>query len=176
MHDDRDTIQEIFRSASVTGTIDTRFRVARDGKMALVECRASRNSGDDRFIGTLKDVTEQDYVSAITRLEHQLRAGIESFPGIFALWNSRRRLLYWNAGFINAFDFAPTAVRQGAKQQDVQAAITEKTKSKTPSSDHPDTFVVETVNGNVWRTVEQRTADGGFVMIGVQLDSSADGT
>jgi len=174
--EDRHGVEDEFRRARQTGLLDARFRVARDGgQLAWIEARGAaveeaKGRAETRVFGTIIDATQRHETEArVSRLESQLRSAIENFPGPFALWDQRRRLLLCNHSFAQAFGLGPELLRPRASYEAIAAASAARIRREKNDPAHPDVRVIELVNGEWLHVVERRAADGGTITVGVDI-------
>jgi two-component system cell cycle sensor histidine kinase PleC len=175
--DDRFGVEEEFRRAKLAGLLDARFRIARDGGVAVIEVRGAAvedTSGrtETRVFGTVIDATKRHEAEALaSRLERQLRSAIENFTGPFALWDTRRRLLLWNQSFARCFQLGPDILRQRASYEAIMAAAAPAIRREKHDLDDPDVRVMELASGEWLHIVERRAGDGGVITVGVDITS-----
>lgn len=174
--EDRHVVEEEFRRARQTGMLDARFRVSRDGgHLSWLEARGAaveeaKGRAETRVFGTIIDATERHETEArVSRLENQLRSAIENFPGPFALWDQRRRLLLCNQTFAQAFGLGPELLRPRASYEAIAAASAARIRREKNDPAHPDVRVIELSTGDWLHVVERRAADGGTITVGVDI-------
>lgn len=174
--EDRGLVEEEFGRARQSGMLDARFRVARDGgALAWIEARGAaveeaKGRAETRVFGTIIDATQRHETEArVSRLESQLRSAIENFPGPFALWDQRRRLLLCNHSFAQAFGLGPELLRPRASYEAIAAASAARIRREKNDPAHPDVRVIELSNGEWLHVVERRAADGGTITVGVDI-------
>jgi PAS domain-containing protein len=79
-------------------------------------------SGQPVFGGIMLDVTSRKQAEdRVKAAEQRLRTAIEGFAGPFALWDARKRLLYWNRAFASDFGLQDT-LRAGLSHETMQIA------------------------------------------------------
>src|SRR5690606_12615918 len=116
------------------------------------------------------DATQRHETEArVSRLENQLRSAIENFPGPFALWDQRRRLLLCNHSFAQAFGLGPELLRPRASYEAIAAASAARIRREKNDPSNPDVRVIELTNGEWLHVVERRAADGGTITVGVDI-------
>jgi two-component system cell cycle sensor histidine kinase PleC len=174
--EDRHGVEEEFRRARQSGMLDARFRVARDGgALAWIEARGAaveeaKGRAETRVFGTIIDATQRYETEArVSRLESQLRSAIENFPGPFALWDQRRRLLLCNHSFSQAFGLGPELLRPRASYEAIAAASAARIRREKNDPSNPDVRVIELTSGEWLHVVERRAADGGTITVGVDI-------
>jgi two-component system cell cycle sensor histidine kinase PleC len=137
----------------------------------FVELRASPNgeAGPDDFSGIIMDVTEQKIADLRLRAaERRLRNAIEGFSGPFALWDKRRRLLYWNRAFARDFRLEET-LRPGIGHETVGIARADAIRREVPSLEESDTCFLELHNGCWLKLVERTTNEDVTITLGLDV-------
>ena len=130
----------------------------------------AKGRAETRVFGTIIDATQRHETEArVSRLESQLRSAIENFPGPFALWDQRRRLLLCNHSFANAFGLGPELLRPRASYEAIAAASAARIRREKNDPANPDVRVIELTNGEWLHVVERRAADGGTITVGVDI-------
>ncbi|HAO37081.1 MAG TPA: histidine kinase, partial [Hyphomonas sp.] len=90
------------------------------------------------------------------------------FNGPFALWDNRKRLLYWNRAFASDLQLEET-LRPGMAHHTVNIARAGALRSEHPSLEDPQTTLLE-LNTERWiKLVERPTLDGGLISVGVDV-------
>ncbi len=138
-----------------------------------IEMRGSISNDSDGhptlFGGIVLDITErkqsEDRVKAA---ERRLRAAIEGFAGPFALWDHRKRLLYWNRAFALDFGLQDT-LRPGIAHDTVVIARAVAVRSEKQSTEDPRTTLIELQSNRWLKVVERPTPDGGLITVGVDV-------
>jgi two-component system cell cycle sensor histidine kinase PleC len=175
--EDRFATEEEFRRARQSGLLDARFRVTRAQSLAWIEARGAGldESGgfvDGRLFATIVDATPRHEAEArVSRLERQLRAAIESFSGPFALWDTRRRLVLWNASFGALFDLSPELLRPRASYEAIAAASAARIRRERHDPADTDVRIIELMSGEWLQIVERRAGDGGLITVGVDISA-----
>jgi len=165
-------IQEAFTKARTIGWIHITFPViAPQGRW--IEMRGSVSddpaTGHQVFGGIMLDVTDRKQAEDRVRAaEQRLRAAIEGFNGPFALWDSRKRLLYWNRAFALDFGLQDT-LRAGMGQDTVQIARAGAVQLERQSAEDARTTLIALRTGRWLKIVERPTPDGGLLTVGVDV-------
>ncbi|MFL5303112.1 MAG: PAS domain-containing protein, partial [Anaeromyxobacteraceae bacterium] len=101
--DDRDPLQQAWRDAVAVGApIDVEMRLRRaDGVYRWFKSRAvavrDRDGAVARWIGSSTDIDDLKRTDAALRAsERRFRAAMESFPGVFVIYDADRRVLFAN--------------------------------------------------------------------------------
>ncbi len=141
-------------------------------KSAWLDMRARPHPESGEINGILLDVTEMRSAIARTKqAEQRLRSALEGFSGPFALWDKRKRLIYWNRAFATVFGLED-ALRVGMSLDTVKLAQSASITESKPSLDDSNAEVVRTFGGAWHKMVERSTSNGGLITLG--LDVSAD--
>jgi two-component system cell cycle sensor histidine kinase PleC len=173
--EDRFAAEEEFARARQSGLLDARFRVTRGQSLAWIEARGAGLDGgggvvEGRLFATIVDATPRHEAEArVSRLERQLRAAIDSYSGPFALWDSRRRLVLWNASFAQLFDLSPELLRPRVSYEAIAAASAARIRRERHDPSDPDVRTVELASGEWLQIVERRTGDNGLITVGADI-------
>jgi len=165
-------IREAFDTARTIGWIHLTFPVsALQGRW--IEMRGSLSTdpitGNDVFGGIMLDVTDRKQAEDRVRAaERRLRFAIEGFTGPFALWDSRRRLLYWNRAFALDFGLQDT-LRAGLSHETMQIARSGAVLLERVSAEDSRTTLIALRSGRWLKLVERSTPDGGLLTVGVDV-------
>jgi two-component system cell cycle sensor histidine kinase PleC len=165
-------IREAFDKARTIGWIHLTFPVsALQGRW--IEMRGSLSTdpitGNDVFGGIMLDVTDRKQAEDRVRAaERRLRFAIEGFTGPFALWDSRRRLLYWNRAFALDFGLQDT-LRAGLSHETMQIARSGAVLLERVSAEDSRTTLIALRSGRWLKLVERSTPDGGLLTVGVDV-------
>lgn len=165
-------ITETLEQSRVIGWVQTNF-MANVHPPRWVEMRGSlTENGDDDvqvFGGIMLDVTErkksEDRVKAA---ERRLRNAIEGFNGPFALWDHRKRLLYWNRAFALDFGLQDT-LRPGMGHETVLIARAGAVLLERQSEVDARTQLVALQSGRWLKMVERSTPDEGLITVGIEV-------
>ena len=126
------------------------------------------------FGGIVLDITErkqsEDRVKAA---ERRLRAAIEGFAGPFALWDHRKRLLYWNRAFALDFGLQDT-LRPGIAYDTVVIARAAAVRNEKQSTEDPRTTLIELQSNRWLKVVERPTPDGGLITVGIDVTENVE--
>jgi len=168
-------IREAFSQARTIGWIHITFQTS-SVPVRWIEMRGSLStdpvSGEDVFGGIMLDVTERKQAEDRVRAaERRLRAAIEGFTGPFALWDSRKRLLYWNRSFALDFGLQDT-LRAGMGHDTVMIARAGAVLTERRSAEDSRTTVIALRNGRWLKLVERSTPDGGLLTVGVDISEN----
>lgn len=168
-------IREAFTQARTIGWIHITFQTS-SVPVRWIEMRGSLSTdpatGEDVFGGIMLDVTERKQAEDRVRAaERRLRAAIEGFTGPFALWDSRKRLLYWNRSFALDFGLQDT-LRAGMGHDTVMIARAGAVLTERRSAEDNRTTVIALRNGRWLKLVERSTPDGGLLTVGVDISEN----
>ena len=165
-------VQEAFRKGYKDGWVQASF-ITSFQPPRWMELRGSvthnPETGATVYGGVILDITERKQVEdRVKAAERRLRAAIEGFNGPFALWDNRKRLLYWNRAFASDFQLQET-LRPGMAHHTVNIARAGALRSEHPSTEDPQTILLE-LNTERWiKLVERPTLDGGLISVGVDV-------
>ena len=165
-------IREAFNKARTIGWIQLSFQVAASGGR-WIEMRGSLSddpsTGEPVFGGIMLDVTERKQAEDRVRAaERRLRDAIEGFAGPFALWDARKRLLFWNRAFALDFGLQDT-LRAGMGHDTMQIARAGAVLVERQSKEDSRTTLIALRNGRWLKMVERPTPDGGLLTVGVDV-------
>ncbi len=143
--------------------------VANARQSTWFDIRGGSNPEDASVNGIILDVTETRVaLSQAKQAEQRLKSALEGFSGPFALWDSNKRLRYWNRAFAAVFNLE-TVLRDGMGHETVtlsQApAIVERRRSDGRNGDE----MIKVASGNWYKIVERRTINGGMISIGLDV-------
>ncbi|MFN7180900.1 ATP-binding protein [Hyphomonas sp.] len=168
-------IREAFTQARSIGWVHMTFQTS-GVPVRWIEMRGSLSTdpatGEDVFGGIMLDVTERKQAEDRVRAaERRLRAAIEGFTGPFALWDARKRLLYWNRSFAIDFGLQDT-LRAGMGHDTVAIARAGAVLTERRSAEDSRTTVIALRNGRWLKMVERSTPDGGLLTVGVDISEN----
>ena len=170
VHEDhQDTMEQSLSTLHERGFISQVF--ANTDRTVWFDMRAKPDEQSGQLNGVLRDVTEMKL--AITRTkqaESRLRGALESFSGPFALWDSRKRLTYWNRTFLKVFGLEPT-VRAGMGYDTVMLAQAANVLERRPNKGDDRAEIVKIKSGRWFKIVERSTRSGGMITIGLDVSS-----
>lgn len=166
----RDALAQSLSTLHERGYISQVF--ANVEKTVWFDMRAKPDERSGELNGVLRDVTEMKIAIARTRqAENRLRGALEGFSGPFALWDARKRLIYWNRAFLKVFGLEPT-VRVGMGYDTVMLAQAANILERRPKTAEDHGEIVKIKNGQWFKIVERATKSGGMISMG--LDVSTD--
>jgi two-component system, cell cycle sensor histidine kinase PleC len=165
-------MQETLANARSIGWVQTTFPTSYVPQR-WIEIRGSltddANGNATVFGGIVLDITERkQQEDRVKAAERRLRAAIEGFDGPFALWDHRRRLLYWNRAFAIDFEMTDT-LRAGMSHETVVIARAGAVKLEKQSSEDRRTTLIALQKGRWLKMVERETSDGGLITVGVDV-------
>ena len=168
-HDDH---QAALRQALTTmrerGTIAQVF--ATPDKSLWLDMRAQPDDAEGALNGILQDVTETKVAIARTKqAENRLRSALEGFSGPFALWDARKRMIYWNRAFMRVFGLESTA-RSGMGYDTVMLSQATNVIERRASKDDR-TEIIKVSDGRWYKIVERTTQAGGMITMGLDVSS-----
>ncbi|MEM6557509.1 MAG: PAS domain-containing sensor histidine kinase, partial [Pseudomonadota bacterium] len=109
-------------------------------------------------------------VARTRQAENRLRTALEGFSGPVALWDARKRLIYWNRAFVRVFGLEPT-VRAGMGYDTVMLSQATNIIDRRPSIEDDHTEIVKIRDGTWFKIVERSTKSGGMLTVGLDVSS-----
>ena len=100
--------------------------------------------------------------------EARLRGAIESFPCPFALWDGKKRLIFWNKAYETKFDLADV-IRPGVSHETALVARSANVIAERTSSDDPNTLFLGLRGGEWIKLVERMTVSGTMISFGLDV-------
>ncbi|MEO1661487.1 MAG: PAS domain-containing sensor histidine kinase [Pseudomonadota bacterium] len=150
------------------GTIAQVF--ATPDKSLWLDIRAQPDDEAGALNGILQDVTQKKVAMARTKqAENRLRSALEGFSGPFALWDARKRLIYWNRAFTRVFGLESTA-RSGMGYDTVMLSQATNVMERRASKDDR-TEIIKVSDGRWYKIVERTTQSGGMISMGLDVSS-----
>ncbi|MEO9969809.1 MAG: ATP-binding protein [Hyphomonadaceae bacterium] len=171
--DDRPSVSQALERALEIKTLRTEFRTQHNGGQTWIEM-SGRTVADgtqkaERFAGIASDNTERKIIdNRLRRTERRLRNALEGYDGPFAIWDHRKRLLYWNGAYARTFN-VQNALRAGMGYDTVALARAPSVRQETPSDTESNTALVHLTNGRWVKLVERATPEGGLITVGVDV-------
>ncbi|MFN3313065.1 MAG: ATP-binding protein [Hyphomonas sp.] len=168
----RSQVSDSFTKARSIGWIHLTF-IAHVSPLRWIEMRGSVSAdpvnGSPVFGGIMLDATERKQAEDRVKMaERRLRAAIEGFDGPFALWDTRKRLLYWNRAFALDFGLQDT-LRAGMSHDTVQIARAGSVTVERRSPEDNRTTLIGLRTCRWLQLIERETADGGMISVGVDV-------
>jgi two-component system cell cycle sensor histidine kinase PleC len=165
-------IREAFSKARSIGWLHLTFP-ANSAPGRWIEMRGSLSddpvSGQPVFGGIMMDVTSRKQAEDRARAaEQRLRSAIEGFSGPFALWDARKRLLYWNRAFAADFGLQET-LRAGLSHETMEIARAGAILVERRSIEDGRTTLIGLRTGRWLKMIERPTQDGGLLSVGVDV-------
>ncbi|MCR9271015.1 MAG: PAS domain-containing sensor histidine kinase [Hyphomonadaceae bacterium] len=144
---------------------------ANKDKSVWLDMRAEPDETQGALNGVLRDVTETKVALARTRqAENRLRSALEGFSGPFALWDRRKRLIYWNRAFVRVFGLEPT-VRAGMGYDTVMLSQAANVLERRPNDRDDKAEIIKIRDGQWFKIVERATQSGGLITMGLDVSS-----
>ena len=171
----RGYVKEGFTKARSIGWVHLTF-IAQTSPLRWIEMRGSLSSdpvtGTTVFGGIMMDATERKQAEdRVKTAERRLRNAIEGFNGPFALWDTRKRLLYWNRAFAIDFGLQDT-LRPGMSHDTVVIARAGAVAQERQSEQDARTTLIALRNGRWLKMVERATPDGGLITVGIDVSEN----
>ncbi|MEM7460195.1 MAG: PAS domain-containing sensor histidine kinase, partial [Pseudomonadota bacterium] len=170
VHDDHvESLKQALRTMQERGFISQVF--ASKDKTTWLDMRAKPDEYTGAINGVLQDVTATKVAVARTKqAENRLRTALEGFSGPVALWDARKRLIYWNRAFVRVFGLEPT-VRAGMGYDTVMLSQATNIVDRRPSQEGDRTEIVKIRDGTWFKIVERVTKSGGMITVGLDVSS-----
>lgn len=171
----RGYVKEGFSKARSIGWVHLTF-IAQTSPLRWIEMRGSVSTdpvtGTTVFGGIMMDATERKQAEdRVKTAERRLRNAIEGFNGPFALWDTRKRLLYWNRAFAIDFGLQDT-LRPGMSHETVVIARAGAVAQERQSEQDARTTMIALRNGRWLKMVERATPDGGLITVGIDVSEN----
>lgn len=140
-------------------------------KTAWFDMRAEPDTERGGLNGVVRDVTETRIAMARTKqAENRLRNALEGFSGPFALWDRRKRLIYWNRAFAHVFGLEPS-VRNGMGYDTVMLSQAANVLERRTSHQDEEAEIIKIRDGTWFKIVERITPAGGMITMGLDVSS-----
>lgn len=163
-------IRQAIKTLPVRGYISQSF--ANADKTLWLDMRGRPDEKTGELNGILLDVTEMRAAIARTKqAEQRLKTALEGFSGPFALWDRRKRIIYWNRAFASVFGLE-NSIRVGMSHETVGLSQAASIVDRRPSMDSKGAEIVRVRSGEWYKMVERQTNTDGLITMG--LDVSAD--
>jgi len=163
-------VREAIEKSRDIGWLQVSFAAAQP-PLRWIEMRGSGTETDDGalFGGIMLDITDRKQAEdRVKAAERRLRNALEGFSGPFALWDHRKRLLYWNRAFATDFGLTDT-LRPGMTHETVTIARAGAVRAERPSADDKQVNLVCLQGGRWLKLVERPSPDGGLITIGIDV-------
>lgn len=166
--DHQSALQQALTTMRDRGTIAQVFAIP--DKTLWLDMRAQPDDQAGALNGILQDVTETKVAIARTKqAENRLRSALEGFSGPFALWDARKRMIYWNRAFMRVFGLESTA-RSGMGYDTVMLSQATNVIERRASKDD-STEIIKVSDGRWYKIVERTTQSGGMITMGLDVSS-----
>ncbi|MEM1150099.1 MAG: ATP-binding protein [Pseudomonadota bacterium] len=168
---DRDSVKSALEDAQTKHYVQVSFAIHSGADQHYVELRASAHgdSDPDTLRGIVMDVTGHRMSDMRLRMaERRLRHAIEGFSGPFALWDQRRRLLYWNRSFATIFRLGDI-VRPGISHDTIELAKASAIRRIQKDEADSNTVYVELHSERWLKVVERNTNDNGMITVAIDV-------
>ena len=140
-------------------------------KTVWLDMRGRPDSEDGDLNGIMLDVTGMRKAIARTKqAEQRLKSALEGFSGPFALWDRRKRLIYWNRAFARVYGLE-NAIRMGMGYDTVALAQASSIQERRKSNDAKGAEIMRVRSGAWYKIVERQTNSGGMITMGLDVSS-----
>ncbi len=168
--DDRARVTKTLLEADPFGQISTGFQCHRRGSTVSLEMFGGASDGS--YSGALLNTTDKVVAHQRSRqAEIVARTAIDTHPGPFAIWDSRRRLTHWNAVFARDFNLDPDVMQAGASYDYIMAEVGKFVRVERPLGDDANGRELLLISDRWIRLVDRKTARDGFITVGLDLTS-----
>ncbi|MEL6724880.1 MAG: PAS domain-containing protein, partial [Pseudomonadota bacterium] len=170
VHPDQfDAVEQSLETLQERGFLRQVF--ANRDKTVWIDMRAEPDEDGGALNGVLRDVTETKVAIARTRqAENRLRSALEGFSGPFALWDRRKRLIYWNRAFVRVFGLEPT-VRAGMGYDTVMLSQAANILERRQNDRDDKAEIIRIRDGEWYKIIERTTQSGGMITMGMDVSS-----
>lgn len=173
METDRANLLTAFERSVETKVLNASFRPQKDNGQKWLELSGrevkDHTGAHVHFAGIAADVTDRKSLDERLKMtERRLRNALEGYDGPFAIWDNRKRLLYWNGAYAITFNLE-TDLREGMSYDTVKLAAAGTIRQETPSESEPNTALVHLTTGRWFKMVERTTPEGGRISIGIDV-------
>lgn len=173
---DREAVQTSFARSEETRVLNVAFRTKKDAGRKWLELSGrevkDHNGAYIHFAGIASDITERKAIDdRLTMTERRLRNALEGYNGPFAIWDHRKRLLYWNGAYARAFNL-DIDLREGMSYDTVKLAASTAIRQETPSETEANTALIHLATGRWIKLVERVTPEGGRISVGIDVTES----
>ncbi|MEM9670004.1 MAG: PAS domain-containing sensor histidine kinase [Pseudomonadota bacterium] len=171
--EDRDAVLVALERCQVLGLISVIFRTSRSAGSRWIELTGKQIQNPDskgmRCAGIAADVSKRKRnESKLQDAERRLRNALEGYDGPFAIWDHRKRLLYWNSAYARCFNLT-NELRNGMGHDTVALARAPAIRQETPSKTQPNSQLLQLTSGQWISFVERPTPEGGLISVGVDV-------
>ncbi|MEM7007347.1 MAG: ATP-binding protein, partial [Pseudomonadota bacterium] len=171
--DDKEAVRTALERCRAVGRISIAFRTKSDTGSRWIELTGKLVDDPDqpaaRCAGIAADVTKRKALDEkLHAAERRLRNALEGYDGPFAIWDDRKRLLYWNSAYALAFNLS-SELRVGMGYDTVTLARAPSIRQERPSTEESNTALIQLSTGRWINLVERPTHDGGLITVGVDV-------
>nr|WP_321359416.1 PAS domain-containing sensor histidine kinase [uncultured Hyphomonas sp.] len=166
----RKRVREAVEKSREIGWLQVSFAAAHP-PLRWIELRGSGTETDSGtlFGGIMLDITDRKHAEdRVKAAERRLRNALEGFNGPFALWDHRKRLLYWNRAFATDFGLTDT-LRPGMTHDTVTIARAGAIRAERASEDDTQANLIGLQGGRWLKLVERPSPDGGLITVGIDV-------
>ncbi|MEE2877412.1 MAG: PAS domain-containing sensor histidine kinase [Pseudomonadota bacterium] len=169
----RDRLQETLADARPNRPFSIDLASATSTGESWIELRGCQvfdtSTGTTIISGVMFDVTDMVRRREKHRTaDARLRGAIESFPCPFALWDNKKRLVFWNKAFETIFELSDV-LRPGVSQETVLVTRSGKVISEKSNPGDPGTLLLGLRSGEWIKLVERATTSGTIISFGLDV-------
>lgn len=166
--------QHVFRFPLTSRVLTLEFsgerRLLHDAISKIDHRLPSAARADYRLSGTATDQTRRIAVDNPDKVAHgRLDDVVESFPGPFALFDTRQRLVIANRRYQQQFGPEGENFWAGASYDVIAISAQARIKAAYPDPADSHARLIEMIDGRWYKIVDRRTNDKGIITIGVDI-------
>ncbi len=122
--------------------------------------------------GQAVDITERRMMEERMRVsEHRLRQALEGFSMPIAIWDDRKRLIFWNASFESTFGLEEGSLRVGMPHDSVNLQIAQGVRLDRQIDTESGERELQLYDGRWFSIAERLTTSGQLIMIGTDISA-----
>ncbi|MEL7232074.1 MAG: PAS domain-containing sensor histidine kinase, partial [Pseudomonadota bacterium] len=138
-----------------------------------LDIRASRDPVTKALHGVLIDVTmTKRAIQRSQQAEQRLKSSIEGFTGPFAIWDRKKRLLYWNTAFSSVFGLGES-LRVGMSHETVRLAQATGIRARRGGREG-GADIIRAQDDDWYKIVERMTPTGGMISVGLNVTADVE--
>jgi two-component system cell cycle sensor histidine kinase PleC len=169
----RDRLRSAMEGANSTRPFSIGVGTAMSRGETWMEFRGSQHyesgGGQARLSGVVFDITETVRQRERQKAsEARLKRALENFPSPFALWDHKKRLIFWNKTFEQVFSLEDV-LRVGVGHETVMLARSANVVTEKATADDANMSMVGLRSGEWFKIAERRTPANGLITFGLNV-------